>query len=118
MLGDIKDAHDNVPGIGDDQHSGKGFENPFEENEGLKIMHVVSVDQELNQLKAHDKGQDDSGDGHHYVFRQALDHAEDAAVPCLGCLTHGGSYIGHTGIDAVKQPGQIADDAADQPALW
>ena len=23
-------------------------------------------------------------------------------------------HIGHTGIDAVKQPGQIADDAADQ----
>ena len=77
-------------------------------------MHVVPVDQELNQLKTHDKGQDDPGDGHHHIFRQTFDHAEDAAVPRLGCLTHGGCHIGHTGIDAVKQPGQIADDAADQ----
>ena len=55
MLGNVKNAHDNVPGVGDDQHSRKGFENPLEENEGLKIMHVVPVDQELNQLKTHDK---------------------------------------------------------------
>ena len=29
--------NDNVPGVGDNQHGGKGLENPFEEDEGLKI---------------------------------------------------------------------------------
>lgn len=34
------------------------------------------------------------------------------SIPCND--THGGCHIGHTGIDAVKQPGQISDNAADQ----
>ena len=114
MLGDVKDTHDNVPGVSDDQHGCESFDDPLEEDEGLEVVHVVPVDQKLDQFQAHDKGQDDPGDGHHHIFRQTFDHAENAAVPCLGRFTHGGRHIGNTGIDAVKQPGQIADNASDQ----
>ena len=68
MLGDIKDTHDNVPSVGNDHHGSESLENPFEENEGLKLVHVVPVNQELDQLQAHDEGQDDPGDGHHHIF--------------------------------------------------
>lgn len=102
MLGYIKYAHDDILGVRYNQHSSEGFDDPFEENEGLKIVHVVAVNQELDQLQAHDECKNDPGDWHDHIFRQTLDHVEDAAVPCLGRFSYGGCHIGYAGIDTVK----------------
>ena len=56
MLSDIKDRHHDVPCVGDDGDSHEGFENPLEEVEGFKIVHVVAVNDHLDQLVGHDNG--------------------------------------------------------------
>ena len=110
----VKHAHDDVPGVGHDEHRSKRFEHPLEEDERIEVVHVVAVDQHLDQLQAHDEGQDDAGDGNHDVLGQTSDHAEDAAVPCLRRSTDCTCDIRDLGIDAVKQPGQVADHTANQ----
>ena len=114
MLGYVKDCHNDIPGVCYDEHCRKGFENPLEEDEGFKIVHVVPVNDQLNELQTHDEGQDDAGNRHYDIFRQVPDHIEDASVPCLRRFAYSSGYIRDAGIDAVKQPGKIADDSADQ----
>ena len=141
MLRHVKHAHDDVPGVRHDEHRGEGLEYPLEEDERIEIVHVVAVNQHLDQFQAHDEGEDDTGDGDDDRFREAADHVEDAAIPAgrrhahlAGDLAHprihgttnrtkdqGNAHctgdIRHLGIDAVKQPGKIADHAADQQLL-
>ena len=104
MLRHVKHAHDDVPGIRHDEHRSEGLEHPLEEDERVEIVHVVAVNQHLDQLQAHDEGQDDAGDGNHDVLGQTFDHAEDAAIPRLRRSAYCSGDIRHLGIDAVKQP--------------
>ena len=69
-LGNIEHAHDYIPGICDDQHSAGGFEKPLEKHEGIDIMHIVPVNQHVNQIHAHHKCQDDSGNRNNNVLRK------------------------------------------------
>lgn len=50
ILRHIKHRHDDVPGIGDDQHRAEGLENPLEENPGVEVVEVVLLDDKLDQL--------------------------------------------------------------------
>ena len=102
------------PCICHNEHSSKGFDDPLEEDEGLKIMHIVLVDEQLNEFQAHDECQDDTGDRYNDVLGQAPDHVENIAVPSLRGLAYSRCNIRNTCIDAVKESGQIADDPADQ----
>ena len=117
MLRHVEHTHHDVPGVGDDEHRGEGFENPLEEQECIKIVQVVAVNQHLDQLQAHDEGQNDASDRNHDIFRKAANHAEDAAVPRLRRSTHRGGGIRDLRVDAVKQPCEVADDSANQQPL-
>lgn len=55
MLGHIKDRYDDVPGVGDNRHGCERLEDPLEEKEGVEVVHVVAVDQHLDQLQARHK---------------------------------------------------------------
>lgn len=88
MLRHVKHAHDDVPGVRHDEHRGEGLEYPLEEDERIEIVHVVAVNQHLDQLQAHDEGEDDTGDGNHDILGQTSNHAEDAAVPRLRRSAH------------------------------
>ena len=55
--------HDDVPGVRDDQHRAEGLENPLEENPSVEVVEVVLLNDELDQLVAHDKGEDDARNG-------------------------------------------------------
>ena len=81
ILRHIEHRHDDVPGIRDDQHGAEGLENPLEENPGVKVVKVVLLDDELDQLVAHDKGENNARDGDDHRLRKIADHVEDAAVP-------------------------------------
>ena len=63
MLRHIKNGHHDIPCVGYDEYCAERFENPLEENERLKVMEVVAVNQQLNQFQAHHERQDDSRDG-------------------------------------------------------
>ena len=114
MLRHVEHCHDDIPGIGHDQHGGKSLEDPLEEYEGLKIMEAVFVDDHLNQLIGHDERQDNARDGHNDRLRDVFDHIKDAAVPCLGCGTDCAGDFSHFFVHAVEQAVQVAYDAADQ----
>ena len=114
MLRHVKHAHDDVPCIRHDEYRSKRFEHPLEENERIEVVHVVAVNQHLDQFQAHDEGQDDAGDGNHDVLGQTSDHAEDVAIPCLRRSAYRTGDIRDLGIDAVKQPGKIADHTVNQ----
>ncbi len=64
----------------------KVFENPLEENPGVKVVEVIFLDDELDQLVAHDEGEDDASDGDNHRFREVSDHVEDAAVQAAGVM--------------------------------
>ena len=117
ILRHIKDAHDNIPCVGDDQDGGSGFERPFKEDPGVQIVHVVLFGNELDQLKGHYKGQNQTSDGYDHGFRQVLDHGKDASVPCLRrCADRAGNLTDPL-IGAVEHTGQVAGNAVDKDFL-
>ena len=83
-MGNVKYPHDNGPGVGENQGGGSGLEYPLEEHPGVHIVEVILVRNKLNQLQGHEEGQHRPGNGEHHCFGQALNHVENAAVPCLG----------------------------------
>lgn len=110
----VEYRHDDVPGVGDDEHRAEGLENPLPEKPGVKIVEIILFHDELDQLIAHDEGEDDTGDGNDDRFREAADHVENAAVPAGRRHAHLAGDLAHLRIDLLKQPGEIVDDAAHQ----
>ena len=80
-------------------------------------MQAVAVNEHLNQFQAHDEGQNNACNRYNDVFRQAANHLEDAAVPCLRRCADDRRRLAHAGVDGIKQSGQVADDAADQQSF-
>lgn len=107
ILRHIEHRHDDVPGVGDDQHRAEGLENPLEENPGVKVVEVIFLDDELDQLVAHDEGEDDASDGDNHRFREVSDHVEDAAVPGGGRHADLPGDLAHLCIQGIKHPGQV-----------
>ena len=54
-----------------------------------------------------------SGVGENDGVGQVAHHVEDTAIPRLGCQAHLGGNLAHAGVHTVKQPGEVAEDAAD-----
>ena len=113
----IEYRHDDVPGIGDDEHRAEGLEDPLPEKPGVKIVEIILFHDELDQLIAHDEGEDDTGDRDNDRFGQAADHVEDTAVPARGRHAHLAGDLAHLRIHGVKGPGEVGDDAVDQQLL-
>ena len=88
ILGDVKHRHDDSKAVGEQVCGNKGFENPLEDVERIKIVHVVLFQDHLDQLIDKDKSQDNSRNGNDDGFRKILDHAEHAAIPALRCLSY------------------------------
>ena len=103
-LGHVEHAHDEVPGVGDEQNRGGGFEHPFEDHPGVHIMQVVAVGYHLDQLQRHHDGQDHACNRHHDGVGEVLDHAENVAVPALRGLAHLYGYIRDLLVHAVEHP--------------
>ena len=80
-------------------------------------MEIILFHDELDQLIAHDEGEDDTGDGDDDRFREAADHVEDAAVPADRRHAHLAGDLAHLCIHGVKGPGEVGDDAVDQQLL-
>ena len=116
-LSSFEHAHDDVPGVGDDEHGAGGFEYPLEEHPSVHVVHVVLFRNELNQLQRHDKCEDHAGDGQNHIVRQRSDHAVDAAVPALGRSAHLSGDARHAAVHVVKQSVHVVHDAADQQLL-
>ena len=112
-----KDAHDNIPGMGQQQDPDGCLDRPFHEHEGFKIVEGVFVDHHLNQFIAHHGCEHDPGHGDNDVIRQALDHVEHAAVPALRRRADRTRNIRHLAVDAIEQAVQVIHDAADQNVL-
>ena len=112
-LGGVKDAHDDVPCVADNENGKRRLENPAEEHGAVEVVHIVFLCYHLYQLHAHDTGKDGRCDRQHHRFRQVLQHIENAAVPRLRGGSHIGGDFSDFGIYIVKQPGQVARDAVD-----
>ena len=107
ILRHIEHRHDDVPGVGDDQHRAEGLENPLEENPGVEVVEVIFLDDELDQLVAHDEGENDARDGDDHRLREVADHVEDAAVPGGGRHADLPGDLAHLCVQGIKHPGQV-----------
>ncbi len=70
-------------------------------------MEIIFLDDQLDQLIAHDEGEDDAGDGDNDRFGQAADHVEDTAVPAGGRHADLACDLGHLRIHGIKGPGKV-----------
>ena len=110
----IEYAHDDVPCVGDDEHRAEGLEDPLKEHPGIHIVQIVLVDHHLNELIAHDEGEDQPCNGDDDILRQGLDHGKDAPVPCGRRLSHFTGDFPDLRVHRVKHPRQIFLDTGAQ----
>lgn len=117
-LGGVEYAHDDVPCVRYDQDCKRGFEYPAEEHGAVKVVHIVLFRYHLDKLIAHDKGEYGPGYGDDHGFRQAVQHIENTAVPCLRGSSHVGGDFSDFGIYRIEQPGQVARDTVHEDAFY
>ena len=110
----FKDAHDDVPCVGDDQHRRGGFEHPFEDDERIEIVKVVLVDDHLNEFERRDDGENRARNGDDHMIRKPLNHGENAAVPLLRGLAYVVGNAGDLGIHLSNSPGQVIHNTLDE----
>ena len=60
-LGHVKDRHDDIERVGQDQDGTSGFEYPFVDIRHVELVHIVLFQYHLDQLIGGNKGQDQSG---------------------------------------------------------
>ncbi len=114
-LAHIENAHDDVPGVRDDQHRCRRLENPLEEHPCVYVtVHIVLVCDHLDQLDGHDESEYATGNRDNDVIRQIADHTVDGSVPCLRGRADLSHDIAHLLVHVVKHSGEITNDAADQ----
>ena len=80
-------------------------------------MHVVAVNDHLNQLQRRHQRENHARNRENHIVAQVSDHAEYAAVPRLRRCTHVVRNARHLSIHIVKQPGEVAHNAADEQFL-
>ena len=104
----IKHRHDNRKAVGKQVGGYKGLEDPLEDVERIKIVHVILFSNHSNQLITQDKSDDNSRYRNHDIIGKIFYHGKDAGVPCLWSLSNFCSNGSDFGIYIVKQGGQIA----------
>lgn len=113
-LSDLKYAHNDVPGVGDNHDSAESLHDPLEKVEGFELRHIIAFDDHLDQFICHHAGQNQSCNGDDDVFRQAFDHVENAGIPALRCCAYDCSDVRDLVVDGVEHAGEVTDNAADK----
>ena len=116
-LGQVKDGHGDVKGIGDEGDGHEGLEHPAEEGPGLEVGQIVVVDDHLDQLVAGHDGQEDARDRQDCRLGHPLDHLKDPGRKLGGGQADLLADLAHLLVDRIKHPGQVAHDPADQYLL-
>ena len=81
VLRHVKEAHDDIPCVRDDQNNGKRLEHSLEKHKGVDVVHFVLLRHHLGQFIGRYKGEDLPRNGDNNRFRQVADHVEDPGVP-------------------------------------
>lgn len=117
LLRHIEHRHDDVEGVGDHPDRNGSLEDPFHQQDRLKICHVVMFCDHLNQFITGNEGQNDASNRQHHIAGQSLDHGENARLKigwlCADLLCD----AAHLCIDIIKQAGQIGHDGRSQQRL-
>ena len=113
-LGHIKDCHDDIERVGQDQDGTSGFEYPFVDIRHVELVHIVLFQYHLDQLIGGNKGQDQSGNRQYHRFGKLPYQGEHPGVPCRRGSPHLYGYFPDAGIHRVKQPLEVSHDALDQ----
>ena len=114
MLRHIEDRHGDVEAVCDDGNGQKGFENPFEEDPGLKIRQIVVVNNHLDQFITGNEGENHTCNRDDDRFRDISDHAENPRRKSRRGCSDLGCNVSNSLIHRIKHPGQILHDSTDQ----
>ena len=113
-LGHVKDGHDDIERVGQDQDGTSGFEYPFVDIRHVELVHIVLFQYHLDQLIGGNEGQDQSGNRQYHRFGKLPYQGEHPGVPCRRGSPHLYGYFPDAGIHRVKQPLEVSHDALDQ----
>lgn len=113
-LGDIEYRHDNVPCVRYDQRRAGSLEHPFIDVGNLKIVEIISLNDDLDKLQCHDKRQNQTGNRDDHIFGQSMNHGVHTAVPCGWRLSYLIGDVPYFFIDGIEQPGQVVLGTADK----
>ena len=114
----FKYAHDDRPGVRDDEDCARRLEHPLEKDGGLYLVEVVPVRDDLDKLQRHDYGENDASDGENDGLGERLYHIEDVRVPVLRRLAYLPGDARDVLVDVVKEAGEIGDYPTGQYFLY
>ena len=114
MLGNIKDCHGDIEGACYQKDCYPHLEEVLEETEAVPVVQIVLLSDHGDQLVAKHEGDYHACNGDDYCLRERADHAEDIAIPALGCLPNLFGDRGCLFIDIHKHGRQVAFDQTDE----
>jgi hypothetical protein len=115
-LGHVEHRHDDIEGVGEDRHGDKGFNDPLEKQPGVDVMEIVPVYEHLDQLIAHDKGEDDPGYWQYNRFGKLSYQGEHPGVPCRRGCPHLYRDLSDPIVQVGKKALQVAHDPVNEQA--
>lgn len=117
VLCDIKNRHDEVKGMIDNENGDPSLEHPLDEHPCVDVVHIVLVNDHTDKLIAEDRRNDQSGNRQDRRLGQTADDGENAGVPCLRRFSHFARDLGNAGVHAIKHTRQIPLNGFDQEFL-
>ena len=100
--------------MGDKPYCHISLKDPFEENESVKVMHVVLFHDHADQLIAEDKREYDTRHRHDHVVRQRADDRKHRGIPVLRRFPYLRCHAPYRIIHLVEKPRQVSLDTPDQ----
>ena len=116
-MGDVEHRHDDVEGVGDHPHRNGSLEDPFHQQDRLKICHVVVLSDHLDQLITGNEGQNHTCNGQHHIPGEGFYHGKNAWLKTGGLGAHLLGDVAHLGVHIVEQPAEIGHNACRQDAF-
>jgi len=90
------------------------LEYPLEDDKSVKIVHIIFLDDNLNQFVTQYECEYHSGNGYDGGLRQVSDHVENAGVKFLRRPSDVYGDAVHLCVDGVKKSGKSRHDAVNQ----
>ena len=107
LLGDVEHRHDDVEGVGDHPHRNGSLEDPFHQQDRLKICHVVVLSDHLDQLITGNEGQNHTCNGQHHIPGEGFYHGKNAWLKAGRLGAHLLGDVAYLGIHIVEQTGKV-----------